>query len=136
VSAPAADGRHLVELDDAECRRLLASRYVGRLGFVAGERPEIVPVNYVVRGRDVVIRLRAGAVSAAVDGAHVAFEIDDVDPDYHTGWSVVAHGRASRITDPDDLAAAEGLPLRAWAPGDRELYLRITTDHCTGRRIT
>jgi uncharacterized protein len=128
----AFDGPHLVALDEAECYRLLSSRYLGRLAFLSGGRPDVVPVNYVVSERAVILRLRPGPVSEAVVGAPVAFETDDIDQAYHTGWSVVLHGLAEEIPE----AAASHLPLRAWAPGQRERYIRIHGESITGRRIT
>jgi uncharacterized protein len=128
----AFDGPHLVALDEAECYRLLSSRYLGRLAFLSGGRPDVVPVNYVVRAGAVILRLRDGPVSDAVVGAPAAFETDDIDQAYHTGWSVVLHGRAEEM--PEDEAA--DLPLRAWAPGRRGRYVRIHGESITGRRIT
>jgi uncharacterized protein len=127
-----ADGPHLVALDEAECLRLLASRYLGRLAFLSDGRPDVVPVNYVVSDGAVILRLRHGPVSDAVIGAAAAFETDDIDPAYHTGWSVVLHGRAEEIPEADAIH----LPLRAWAPGRRERYIRIHGESITGRRIT
>jgi nitroimidazol reductase NimA-like FMN-containing flavoprotein (pyridoxamine 5'-phosphate oxidase superfamily) len=59
-----------VALDDAECRRLLATVAVGRLGFTDGALPAILPVPFAVHEGHVVIPARAGSsVVAAVRGA-------------------------------------------------------------------
>ena len=55
----------------------------------------------------------------------VEFEADAGDPGSHTGWSVIVHGVAEEIWRPEDLAAVRELPLRPWAPGNRDHYVRI-----------
>jgi uncharacterized protein len=127
-------GRALEALEVDECLRLLTSRYVGRLAYVQDGRPRILPYNYVLHEGLVV--LRAGP-SELVDGLPrpVAFEVDDVDMPNHQGWSVVVEGRAEEIVAAVELAAAEELPLRPWAPGERVHYVRIMAGSITGRRI-
>ena len=45
----------LIVLDQVECRRLLESHYVGRIGLSVAALPVIVPVNYAVDGDQIVI---------------------------------------------------------------------------------
>lgn len=119
-----------------ECMRLLAAHHLGRIGVVVAGRPIVLPVNYTVDGGAIVFRTDAGTkFDAAVRGEFVAFEIDAADPEYHTGWSVLVSGVAEEIVDPDELARAHRLPLRAWAPGAKSHFLRITPVTLTGRRI-
>jgi nitroimidazol reductase NimA-like FMN-containing flavoprotein (pyridoxamine 5'-phosphate oxidase superfamily) len=99
--------------------------------------PAIVPVNYLVDGSTIVVRaLEGGKVDTAVLGEPVAFEVDDHDPARGTGWSVVVHGRALLIDDPERIAgyAAE---LDSWAASDesRTTWIRIVADQVTGRRL-
>ncbi len=65
----------------------------------------------------------------------MAFEVDHVDAETRTGWSVVARGRAEAV-DPVDLRVIRdrGLP-RPWADGTRTLHLRIVWSELSGRRI-
>jgi nitroimidazol reductase NimA-like FMN-containing flavoprotein (pyridoxamine 5'-phosphate oxidase superfamily) len=127
----------LKEIDRDECLRLLRGEsYVGRLGFVADGRPMVLPVNYVVDGESVVFSTMAGTkLSVVRDGAPVAFEIDQNRPLYHSGWSVLVQGTAREVTDEDELARLRRGPLRSWARGPREHWVRISIDEISGRRI-
>jgi nitroimidazol reductase NimA-like FMN-containing flavoprotein (pyridoxamine 5'-phosphate oxidase superfamily) len=74
-------------------------------------------------------------LAGALLGTAVCFEIDAADPLFHTGWSVVAHGRAAEVDTLDELVRVEELPLRPWGPSEKRNYVRITVDEVTGRRI-
>ena len=124
------------QLSAEECDRLLDGRHLGRLAFVEGERPLILPVNYVLDDGAVIFRTDAGSkLDAAVRGAPVAFEVDGVDEVERTGWSVLARGHAEQVTDPEHLDRLRQLPLVPWAPGAKAHYVRIDADEVTGRRI-
>lgn len=128
--------RRLAAISIEECLKLLQSRAVGRIAFIDDGRPEVRPVNYRLHQGMVVLRTTYGALLDAVHLAAVAFEVDAIDADYHTGWSVVVHGRGEEVWRPEELAELRQLPLRPWAPGTREHYVRILPSDITGRRIT
>ena len=124
------------ELDEDECRRLLAEHHLGRLAIPDFGGPVILPVNYVV-DRDLVV-FRTDPVSkldAATERESVAFEVDAVDEGARTGWSVVVRGTLAELTDPADLARLRALPLYPWAPGEKTRYVRVRPSSVTGRRI-
>jgi uncharacterized protein len=127
--------RALAELGVDECLRLLASRYVGRLGFNHHGRPLVLPVNYVLHAGAVTFRVGYGSVLDEAIARAVAFQVDAADSTYHTGWSVLVQGHPEEIWRPDELDEVRGLPLRPWAPGDREHYIRVLSTAVTGRRI-
>jgi nitroimidazol reductase NimA-like FMN-containing flavoprotein (pyridoxamine 5'-phosphate oxidase superfamily) len=127
----------LVALDELECRRRLAKGGLGRTGVCVGALPAIFPVNYAVLDGDIVFRTGPGTkLDAAVAGVVVAFEVDHFDPLSHTGWSVMVVGVARRITDPDERARAEHLPLASWAEGARDAFVRLESSRVTGRELT
>jgi uncharacterized protein len=129
--------RRLERLGPAACLRLLASRYLGRVAYIAEGRPHVIPLNYVLDGDTIVVRMDYGrALEQVAASRGVAFEVDHADFAYHTGWSVVAHGDAEVVTTPGEVERLRLLPLRPWAPGDRAQYVRITPTTFTGRRIT
>ena len=73
--------------------------------------------------------------SAAAD-AVVAIEADGGDTEARIGWSVVAHGRASIVTDAALEEALFGLPFEPWAlPDTREFWVRVEVASVSGRRI-
>ena len=130
--------RALVVLPADECRRLLATRQLGRIGLAGGPFPLILPVNYVLDGDVVVIRTDSPKITAAADHTRVAFEVDDVDERTRSGWSVLVQALAEEVTGPrrDDLVqrlhAAPGSP---WAPGEHGHWIRLIPKIVTGRRI-
>ena len=64
----------------------------------------------------------------------MAFEIDDIDLAAEGGWSVLVQGPARHVQGAD-LAAARSAGVEPWAPGDRELFVRIVPSRITGRRV-
>jgi nitroimidazol reductase NimA-like FMN-containing flavoprotein (pyridoxamine 5'-phosphate oxidase superfamily) len=131
------DHRRLEALSRADCLRLLAE-HPARVGRVAAaaERPDILPVNYVLDGGTVVFRTAAGKkLDAAVRGRYVAFQVDTVDAGWRNGWSVLIRGWAEEITDPEELARVRRLPLDSWAPDTQDHYVRITPEIVSGRRL-
>jgi uncharacterized protein len=124
------------ELDEDECRRLLAEHHLGRLAIPDFGGPVIFPVNYVVDRDLVVFRTGPGSkLDAATERESVAFEVDAVDEGTRTGWSVVVRGTLAELTDPADLARLRALPLYPWAPGEKARYVRVRPSSVTGRRI-
>jgi nitroimidazol reductase NimA-like FMN-containing flavoprotein (pyridoxamine 5'-phosphate oxidase superfamily) len=139
---PAHDQAVEVDLNGLEvlsreaCLRLLATATLGRLGVSSGALPRVLPVNFRFDGRQILIRTGVGTkLDAAVDHAVVAFEIDEIDPVAHTGWSVMVTGMARELTDPGELAVARTPPLARWAPGDEHRVIAISTELVSGRRI-
>jgi nitroimidazol reductase NimA-like FMN-containing flavoprotein (pyridoxamine 5'-phosphate oxidase superfamily) len=128
----------LLELDHAECLRLLLHHVVGRVAVIVDGRPHIVPVTYAAdTNGDVVFRTGPDTVLTRVGLEHVAFEIDGIDEQARTGWSVTIHGVGSEITDADEQKARY---LRqklgdSWAPGPRPRWFAIYPREITGRRI-
>lgn len=131
------DRTGLEVLAQDECLRLLREQGVGRVAVVAGGRPMIFPVNYAVDGRTIVFRTDEGTkLDGVTSGFNVAFEIDGIDPMYHTGWSVLVSGVGRHVVDVTEKARLAELPLRPWAAGEKSHWVRIRPDTLTGRRIS
>jgi nitroimidazol reductase NimA-like FMN-containing flavoprotein (pyridoxamine 5'-phosphate oxidase superfamily) len=127
----------LQHLSRADSLVLLSGESVGRVGVSIGALPAILPVNYAMLDDGIVFRTSPGTkLTAAVQEAIVAFEVDHGDENTRTGWSVLVVGRAHRISDGDMLARARALELRPWAAGDHDHFVRISLDVVTGRRIS
>jgi hypothetical protein len=65
----------------------------------------------------------------------VAFEVDDIDPVQHTGWSVVVTGVARPVVDPEQLAALEDLGIARWAPARNGHTVEVSIELISGRRL-
>ncbi len=129
----------LVELERAECLRLLAASHVGRLGVSAGDdAPIIRPLNYVFdeRSQSVAFRTAPGSKLHALLGAkNAAFEVDHLDPEARSGWSVIIVGVTEEVTNPIEVRRLDELGLDTWPPGDRSHWVRIRAWRVSGRRI-
>ena len=126
----------LVVLTEGECYRLLAGDTFGRVVFTRRAMPAIVPVNYVLDGRDILLRTDPKSqLGRAIDATIVAFEVDGIDRSTHTGWSVVVVGTAHALDAADPLQTGTVGP-DPWASGVRTLLVRIAPGVVTGRRLT
>jgi nitroimidazol reductase NimA-like FMN-containing flavoprotein (pyridoxamine 5'-phosphate oxidase superfamily) len=133
--------RVMEELEENECLRLIGQGGIGRIAYVGRFGPAVLPVNYKLLSGAVVFRttengpldedLRTGIANADYK---VAFEIDDIDLAAERGWSVLVQGPAHRV-EGAELDAARGAGVEPWAPGDRDLFVRIIPSRITGRRV-
>lgn len=125
------------ELTPEECVDLLGAQLVGRAAICTPSGPHVVPVNYAVHRDAVVFRTTPYSTLGSFGWAgDIAFEVDQLDAEQHTGWSVVALGKGEVVDDLDDLEeirwAHDPIP---WADGPRWLYVRVRWRRLTGRRI-
>ena len=127
----------LVEIGADECVRLVQSRRVGRLGFVADGQPLIFPVNYAVDGETIVFRTDPGTKLDSAPLTKVAFEVDDIDETNGEGWDVLIQGRADDITETIDERSEflRGSPVEPFAPGLKWHWIRVVPTVISGRRI-
>jgi nitroimidazol reductase NimA-like FMN-containing flavoprotein (pyridoxamine 5'-phosphate oxidase superfamily) len=130
------DRNGLEVLDPEQCRALLSSASVGRVGVTMGALPTILPVNFLFDGERILVRTGRGTkLAAALEGTVVAFEVDDFDPVDHSGWSVVVTGMAHVLDDPDDLDRLARAPIPRWAPEGDTHIVALSTEMISGRRI-
>ncbi|WP_226533468.1 pyridoxamine 5'-phosphate oxidase family protein [Microbacterium paraoxydans] len=122
-------------LDEQQSSELLRTTTIGRIGFVHDDRVQILPVNYVVSGRDLLLRTAPDGLLAELtrEPADVSFEVDYHDPLGSTAWSVLLHGSLSRV--PEEKAAGAGARVTPWAGSDRDLPLAFHIEHITGRVV-
>lgn len=135
--------RVIQELSEDECLRLISPGGVGRIAYTGRFGPAVLPVNYRMADGAIVFRtaehgaldedLRTGIEAADY---RVAFEIDEIDEAGRLGWSVLLVGPAHHVTDAERTGLGEASGVVPWAPGDRELFVRIVPSRITGRRIT
>jgi nitroimidazol reductase NimA-like FMN-containing flavoprotein (pyridoxamine 5'-phosphate oxidase superfamily) len=129
--------RQAVQLIPAECWQLLRGASVGRVVFTMNALPAIRPVNHLVDGRAIIIRSHLGSAiagHASRDGAVVCYQADEIDPDRHTGWSVVATGLARLVREPgsgDSYREA----LEPWVADAMDQVIAITPQTIIGIRL-
>lgn len=129
----------LVHLRPKECEELLAGAALGRLAVIVDGRPEIYPVSHVYDAPTgtVLFPTNTGTkLYAAVHWPWVAFEVDGIEPDESSGWSVLVVGRAEEVDDPVVMARAAEQRSTVWRSEDTLRWLRIVPTTMTGRRIT
>jgi hypothetical protein len=127
--------RQLVELDRDESLRRLAGVSFGRIVFTRHALPAIRPVNHIVEDEAIIIRTRLGAAVLSAVGMVVAYEVDEIDPREHLGWSVIVTGIAKPVRDRDEAQRYARL-LRPWVSGQRDEIIRIEPELVTGYRLT
>lgn len=124
----------VTELAPAGSWELLKSSSFGRLGLSVDDQPEIFPVNYHSDGTTILFRTAAGTkLHELMLNRSVVFEADARTD--HGSWSVVVKGTAAVVDDPDEIAAADRLPLPPWIPTQTFVYVRITATDIHGRRF-
>ncbi|MFD9722878.1 pyridoxamine 5'-phosphate oxidase family protein [Streptomyces sp. NPDC059072] len=132
--------RRAEDLGAAEALELLGSVEVGRIVFTLGALPAVRPVNHVLDAGDIVIRVQDASTLTALlttqagTGVVVAYQADAIDPGDHLGWSVVATGYATAVTDPHEIERYAHL-LRPWVEGAASGAIRIRPDLVTGFRL-
>ena len=129
-----SDGVETVILSEEECVQLLRDLNIGRLAWVTDSgQVAVLPVNYAMDGNDVIFCTSKGLKLSAIHaGTEFAFQVDDVEPAARTGRSVLMHGHAEEVTDPDEARRLADL-VRPWR--DRPHVVRLHPYRITGRLI-
>ena len=127
----------LQDLPFDDCLALLRLRRIGRVALMIDGYPLVVPVNYrlvELPGRHwIAIRTRpGGAIEHA--GVHCAFEIDDIDEEHRTGWSVVVRGTLHHV-DRDAADFATRFDPDSWVVGEEGIWMVIEAFQISGRAI-
>ncbi len=133
--------KEVEKLSRPECLQLLGQQSVGRFIYDDGMGPVAEPVNYAVAASGIILRIEGGSKRRAMSQPRVAFEVDHIDPEHKTGWSVIARGVGREVPFDDvasllhELRQGEVDPPQPWASGIHNVWLRITIDTLSGRRL-
>lgn len=128
----------LTELTNEECAEFLALSWMGRLAVMVDDHPEIFPVNHAFDPASGAIAFpsRVGTkLHAALAAPWVAYEVDGVDADNGSGWSVMVIGRAEELLDHQEIDRMTRLRQAQWALSEQSHWLCIRPVRVTGRRI-
>jgi nitroimidazol reductase NimA-like FMN-containing flavoprotein (pyridoxamine 5'-phosphate oxidase superfamily) len=126
------------ELPYDTCLTLLREHEVGRVALCTADRPHIVPVNYSVVDDDMVVFRTTpySALGTHANGGRLALEIDRVDIENRSGWSVVASGTGSFVSDSAELRRIHVFrDPDPWAGGQRWLFVGLRWTELTGRVV-
>jgi len=86
---------YFTRLDAEECWALLAEGDVGRIAWIAPDGISVVPVNYHLVERSIVFHTSEESFLARLaERTEVAFQVDEIDPETATGWSVLVRGES------------------------------------------
>jgi len=137
VNAP----RILERLDETECITLLADGGMGRLVFTSRYGPTALPVMYKMDGESIVLGtwdrvfdedLRTGIEYADYQ---VAVEVEQVDPQAHEGWIVLARGAAHHLDTEAERAPFINAGLEPWVENVPAHFIRVSPTTTFGVRI-
>ena len=123
-------------LSTQACWELLAATPVGRVGVLVDSAPEVYPVNYAVDGHSLVFRTDPGnKLQGLGRSPSVCFQIDSIDLDQRTGWSVLVKGHAEEVLDAGELDRVAHIGLEYWMLGAKDCWVQILPVEVSGRRI-
>lgn len=132
-----SEERHFDAMGRQQCLDLIESHHLAHIAWQAADLPQILPISYAMHQGSVYFRtLPDGLLAELAQPTSVALEVDDLDQQTRTGWSIVLHGHSSAVREPDeltDLWASDSLV--PWASGNRTLFIRIRPDRIEGRVV-
>jgi nitroimidazol reductase NimA-like FMN-containing flavoprotein (pyridoxamine 5'-phosphate oxidase superfamily) len=124
---------HRAALPTWECLDLVAASSVGRLCFLDGDTPIAYPVSFKLHRSDIsssiVMRTGPGSLVAKYTGP-ASFEVDEIDVEARTAWSVLMRGTVRRSHEPDALPVPD-----PWIADGRHVWLQMEINTVSGRRF-
>ncbi|MGW3045329.1 pyridoxamine 5'-phosphate oxidase family protein, partial [Kitasatospora sp. NPDC001159] len=109
---------------------------VGRVILTAPRGLVALPVNYRVLDATILYRTAEDGTLARAAGTEVAFEVDQLDEVFATGWSVLVNGTVSVVSDEEAVSWFEQhTDPGPWAGGARDTWMRIRPTGISGRII-
>jgi nitroimidazol reductase NimA-like FMN-containing flavoprotein (pyridoxamine 5'-phosphate oxidase superfamily) len=124
---------HRADMPTWECLDLVGASSFGRLCFIDGDTPLAYPVSFRLHRDDaaswIVIRTGPGSLLANYRG-RASFEVDQIDAEERTAWSVLLRGTLRRSHAPGDLPVPE-----PWIADGEHVWLLLEITTVTGRRF-
>jgi hypothetical protein len=107
-----------------------------RIAYPADFGARILPVNYLFVDECIIFRtVPDGEIYRHALHSNCAFEIDETNEFFESGWSVVVLGRLELATEEDFARMQYGGMPAPWAVGDRRMFVRLGCEHLSGRRV-
>lgn len=118
-------------LDPAECEQLVREVSVGRVAWLSRRGLQVLPIRYTVVDQKIYFRTSATSILSELTSlSQVAVQIDDLDADTASGWSVLVQGQARVSANPPT-----DFP-EPWAPGPRNVVVEIAPVSYSGRAVS
>jgi uncharacterized protein len=132
------DPRPFRRLSEQDCRDLLQSHTICRIAWQAADGPQVLPVSYLWHQGSVVFRTSPyGVLSELIRPTDVAVQLDELDEQLRSGWSVLVQGRAEAVAEPTELLHLWTIDgMVPWAPGIRNVFIRVVPRRITGRSLS
>jgi uncharacterized protein len=125
---------HLREIGRTECLELIGTSRVGRVAYCDEHGPVVLPVNHVLDGDQILIRISPHSLLARhLRSGRASFQVDEFDDYTQSGWSVLVRADAEFVPY-DELPEIDERPY-PWAEGQRTLHVRLSPTEITGRRL-
>jgi uncharacterized protein len=116
-----------------ECHRLLCQQRVGRLAIIEGGYPISIPISYRLSGtpseRRIVFRTAPNTTIAQYEG-RASLEVDHINEQAKSAWSVIARGTLHRLFDDGTLPDPQ-----PWLIEGRDQWLALDVVAVSGRRF-
>jgi nitroimidazol reductase NimA-like FMN-containing flavoprotein (pyridoxamine 5'-phosphate oxidase superfamily) len=137
TTLPFGTSRRFQELGRQQCYQLLATQEVARVARQAADALQILPVTYALFEGAIYFRTSPHSiVSELARPTEVALEVDELDEERRTGWSVVVHGRSASVAPLENLSQRWELDsLMPWPAGLRTLVVRVVPFDISGRLL-
>jgi nitroimidazol reductase NimA-like FMN-containing flavoprotein (pyridoxamine 5'-phosphate oxidase superfamily) len=126
-------------LDDSKCLQLLGAARVGRLAYTGRHGLTVLPVVYRLHEGSIVFHtfhdtsteedLRTGIANAEY---HVAFEIEQIDPEALEGWTVLVTGPAHHVDTEAEHASIINAGADPLPDAEAEHLIRVKPRRITG----
>ncbi len=130
------DAEGLEVLVAEQCLALLARSNLGRIAVTIGAVPAIFPVHYRLLEGQIVFSTGDGTkLHTASANTVVAFEVDEVNPAWTSGWSVLVVGVARELRDDTAIALALDPVPNRWEPDVGAHVISILPAIVSGRRF-
>ena len=137
TTPPFGTSRRFQELGWQQCYELLATQEVARVAWQAADALQILPVTDILFEGAIYFRTSTHSiVSELARPTEVALEVDELDEERRTGWSVVVHGRSGSVAPLENLSQRWELEsLMPWAAGLRTLVVSVVPSEISGRLL-
>lgn len=124
--------RSIQAMDQDECWRRLRRTQMGRLAFEAEDRIAVLPLNFLVRGKNLVFQTSLDAEFLTDQRKPLTFEVDEWSA--HEAWSVLLRGvlHSDLRSDPAMLTDVGFTPWPPDSRGPRDVVVHFEVAEVTG----